>query len=60
MVTETLDSIETTRLCQTLWSVLLLLQVIQQYHWLERELAGVDREATPWLVLFGHRYRVVP
>ena len=27
----------------------------QQYNWLEGELQGVDRQATPWLVVFAHR-----
>lgn len=27
----------------------------QQYNWLEGELQAVDRQATPWLVVFAHR-----
>ncbi|HIM32904.1 MAG TPA: hypothetical protein EYI97_00255, partial [Candidatus Poseidoniales archaeon] len=27
----------------------------QQYNWLESELQEVDRQATPWLVVFAHR-----
>ena len=30
-------------------------QVVRQYAWLERDLAGVDRARTPWVVLYGHR-----
>ena len=27
----------------------------RQLHWLEGDLAGVERERTPWVVLVGHR-----
>ena len=27
----------------------------QQYEWLDRDLRGVDRNKTPWLILVGHR-----
>ena len=27
----------------------------EQYHWLERDLANVDRNHTPWLIIVGHR-----
>ncbi len=26
-----------------------------QYHWLERDLASVDRSRTPWVIVAGHR-----
>ena len=27
----------------------------RQYDWLEQDLARVDRRATPWVVVYGHR-----
>jgi len=30
-------------------------QVLNQFTWLEKDLAKVDRSATPWIVVFGHR-----
>ena len=32
-----------------------LWQVKRQYDWLEQDLARVDRRATPWVVVYGHR-----
>ena len=28
---------------------------MRQYSWLENDLAGVDRSATPWVLVYGHR-----
>jgi len=30
-------------------------QVLAQYQWLESDLARVNRDITPWIVIFGHR-----
>jgi len=32
-----------------------LKQVVNQFRWVEQDLARVDRTATPWVVVFGHR-----
>ena len=29
--------------------------MMRQYSWLETDLAGVDRSATPWVLVYGHR-----
>jgi len=32
-----------------------LQQALNQFNWIEQDLATVDRSATPWVVIFGHR-----
>ena len=30
-------------------------QILRQYNWLKKDLESIDRQKTPWVVLYGHR-----